>query len=45
MQFHRNPAVIFEEKALRLAHHFSEQSENGSYNCYFTGCINVDSGL
>lgn len=37
--------MIFEEKALRLAHHFTEQSDSGSYNCHFTGVVNIDAGL
>ena len=40
----RNPVIILEEKSLRLAHHFAEQSAQDLFACHLSGSIDVYPG-
>ena len=40
----RHPIVILEEKTLRLAHRFAQQSSAESYICYLIATLSVDHG-
>ena len=40
----RNPGLVLEEKPLRLAHRFAQQTSADSYLCYLLGSLETDLG-
>ncbi|CAH1772414.1 unnamed protein product [Owenia fusiformis] len=43
LAYYRNPTILLEEKALRLAHRYAQDSGDDSFRCLLIGNINITS--